>query len=73
MTPMHSHPPTFVVSVGKAHLRMKAPDGKTGIFDFSPGMVFWMGEGATHSWECLAGSGRAIVIEVKAAQAAMKT
>ncbi|MFZ2509417.1 MAG: hypothetical protein WAW79_13205 [Steroidobacteraceae bacterium] len=71
-SPMHKHPPSLVVSLDWMRMKSTGPDGKAGILDFSPGMVLWIGDGLTHSWECLAGNGRAIVIEVKAAQAAMK-
>jgi hypothetical protein len=40
------------------------------IHDFHPGNVQWLGEGGTHSWEAIAGGGRVIAIEVKAAEAA---
>jgi hypothetical protein len=71
-SPMHKHPPSLLVSLDWMRMKSTGPDGKAGILDFSPGMVLWIGDGLTHSWECLAGNGRAIVIEVKAAQAAMK-
>ncbi len=71
-SPMHSHPPTLLVSLDWARLRLSLPDGKSVIHDFSPGQLYWFGEGATHSWQALAGNGRVIAIEVKSAQAAMK-
>jgi hypothetical protein len=70
-SPMHSHPPTLLVSLDWVRLRLNLPDGKSVIHDFSPGQLYWFGEGATHSWEALAGNGRVIAIEVKSAQAAM--
>lgn len=71
-SPMHSHPPTLLVSLDWARLRLTLPDGKSVIHDFSPGQLYWFGEGATHSWEAVAGNGRVIAIEVKSAQAAMQ-
>lgn len=71
-SPMHKHPPSLVVSLDWMRMKSTGPDGASGILDFSPGQVLWLGEGLTHSWECLAGNARVIVIEVKAAQAAMK-
>ena len=70
-SPMHSHPPTVLVSLDWMRLKLTLPDGKTNIHDFSQGQVLWLPEGGTHSWQALAGSGRVIAIEVKAAQAAM--
>lgn len=71
-SPMHSHPPSVLVSLEWIRLKLKLPDGSTAIHDFSPGQVLWLPDGGTHSWEAVAGSGRVMVIEVKAAQAAMK-
>jgi len=71
-SPMHSHPPTLLVSLDWMRLRLTLPDGKSIIHDFSPGQVLWFADGATHSWQALAGNGRVIAIEVKSAQAAMK-
>ena len=69
-SPMHSHPPTLLISLDWIRLKLTLPDGKTAIHDFHPGNVQWLGDGGTHSWEAIAGSGRVIAIEVKAAQAA---
>jgi len=69
-SPMHSHPPTLLISLDWIRLKLTLPDGKTAIHDFRPGEVQWLGQGGTHSWEAIAGSGRVIAIEVKAAQAA---
>ncbi len=66
-SPMHNHPPTVLVSLDWIRLKLTQPDGKTAIHDFSPNQVLWLGEGATHSWEAIAGGGRVIAIEVKAA------
>lgn len=71
-SPMHSHPPTLLISLDWIRLKLTQPDGKTAIHDFSPSAVQWMGDGGTHSWEAIAGSGRVIAIEVKAAEAARK-
>ncbi len=69
-SPMHSHPPSTYVSLDWMRLKLTLPDGKESIFDFSPGQVLWLPDGAAHSWEAIAGSGRVIGIEVKAARAA---
>ncbi len=66
-SPMHNHPPSLYVSLDWMRLKLTLPDGKTVIHDFSPGQVLWFGEGGTHSWEAIAGGGRVIAIEVKAA------
>jgi hypothetical protein len=68
-SPMHSHPPLAVVGIDWLRLKFTQPDGKDTIFDFSPGQVAWLPEGAEHSWEAIAGNGRVIVIEAKAAAA----
>jgi hypothetical protein len=70
-SPMHSHPPSLLVSQDWIRLKLTLPDGKSTIFDFHPGQVLWLPEGGTHSWETIAGNGRVIVIEVKSAQAAL--
>lgn len=67
-SPMHSHPPTALVSLDWLRLKLTLPDGRTSIHDFSPGQVLWVGDGGEHSWEAIAGSGRVIAIEVKAAR-----
>ncbi|MGH8131096.1 MAG: hypothetical protein ACRES3_09620 [Steroidobacteraceae bacterium] len=69
-SPMHSHPPTLLVSLDWIRLKLTLPDGKTIIHDFSPSQVLWLADGGEHSWEALAGSGRVIAIEVKSAKAA---
>ncbi|MEX2149190.1 MAG: hypothetical protein WD793_03190 [Steroidobacteraceae bacterium] len=66
-SPMHSHAPMVLVSIGKTRFRMTAPDGKTSIFDLNPGQTMWV-ENAQHSWELLAGELHAIGVEVKSAQ-----
>jgi hypothetical protein len=63
-SPMHTHPPVAVVSLGKARLRMTAPDGKRSIFDLNPGQVLWF-ENVEHSWEVLAGQVHVVAVEVK--------
>jgi hypothetical protein len=69
-SPMHSHPPTYLVSLDWIRLKLTLPDGKTTIHDFQQGQPLWLADGGTHAWEALAGSGRVIAIEVKAAEAA---
>ena len=66
-SPMHSHPPFVFVSLGRARLRMTAPDGTKSIFDLHPAQVLWM-ENAAHSWELLSGQGEVIGVEIKAAR-----
>lgn len=68
-SPAHSHPPSLIVSLGTARIRLTLPDGKTQILDLHPGGVFWV-DGAEHSWELLAGEVNAFAVEVKAARAA---
>jgi hypothetical protein len=69
-SPMHSHPPTALISVDWIRLRLTQPDGKQMMHDFSPGQVLWLPKGGEHSWEAVAGSGRVIAVEVKAAAGA---
>ncbi len=72
-SPMHSHPPILLVSVGSGRFKLTSPEGKTQILDFYPGMVFWRESSTEHSWEMLAGDAHVIAIEVKSAQAAPAT
>jgi quercetin dioxygenase-like cupin family protein len=65
-SPMHSHPPMLLVSLGGGRFKVTAPDGKTQILDFNPGMVVWR-EAVEHSWEMLAGDAHVIAVEVKSA------
>jgi hypothetical protein len=71
-SPMHSHPPLLLVSLGTARVRMTFPDGKKAMLDLRPGMVMWV-DGAEHSWELLAGEVNVVAVEVKAAAGAAKT
>ncbi len=66
-SPMHSHPPFVLVSVGSARIKLTLPDGTKQILDLRPGQVLWL-ENAEHSWELLAGSLHAVAVEVKSAQ-----
>ena len=68
-SPMHSHPPMLIVSIGSARVKFTSPEGTTQIVDLRPGMVLWL-EGVEHSWELLAGDEHVIAVEVKSAQAA---
>jgi len=68
-SPMHSHPPLLLVSLGTARVKMALPDGKTQMLDLRPGTVFWV-DGVEHSWELLAGEVNVVAVEVKAAKAA---
>jgi quercetin dioxygenase-like cupin family protein len=63
-SPMHTHPPFVLVSLGKARMRMTMANGEKVIFDLNPGQVLWM-ENAEHSWEVLAGQPHVIAVEVK--------
>ena len=47
-SPMHSHPPLLLVSLGTARVRMTYPDGKKELFDLRPGSIFWI-NGVVHS------------------------
>lgn len=66
-SPMHSHPPVLVVSVGSARIKLTTPDGKTQILDLRPGQVLWL-DNPEHSWELQAGELHVIAVEVKSAQ-----
>ncbi len=68
-SPMHSHPPAVVISLGTARIRLTNADGSQQIVNIRPGSVFWT-DGTVHSWELLAGEVNAIAVEVKAAAAA---
>ena len=69
-SPMHSHPPFVVVSLGTARLQFTLPDGKKQIADLSPGQALWL-DAVQHSWELLAGDLNAVGVEPKAAKATM--
>lgn len=68
-SPMHSHPPLLLVSLGTARVRFSYPGGKSEIFDLRPATVLWV-DGIEHSWEILAGEVNVVAVEVKAAKAA---
>jgi hypothetical protein len=68
-SPMHSHPPLLIVSIGSARVKLTSPDGTKQILDLRPGMVIWL-DGVEHSWELLAGEIDLVAVEVKSAQAA---
>lgn len=65
-SPMHSHPPMLLVSLGSGRFKVTGPDGKAQILDFNPGAVMWR-ESTEHSWEMLSGNAHVIAIEVKSA------
>ncbi len=69
-SPMHTHPPLVLVSLGSARLKFRTPEGQTQIVDFRPGTVLWRDKPVEHSWELLAGNLHMVAVEVKAAQAA---
>ncbi len=68
-SPMHSHPPLLLVSIGSARIKFTSPEGTKQILDLRPGMVVWL-DGVEHSWELLAGEIHVVGVEVKSAQAA---
>lgn len=69
-SPLHSHPPMVLVTLGKGRFRITRADGQVVLYDMNPGQVTWLGERAQHGWELLAGELHAIGVEVKSAQGA---
>ena len=69
-SPMHSHPPLLLVSLGTARVRFTSPDGTKQIVDLRPGAVIWRADAIEHAWELLAGEVNVIAVEVKSAKAA---
>lgn len=69
-SPMHSHPATLLVVLGKGRGKITMPDGKSVLHDYTPGDVMWAGDGMEHSWEMLSGEPHVIAIEVKSAHKA---
>lgn len=69
-SPMHTHPPLVIVSIGSARVKLTTPEGQTHIVDFRPGTVLWSDKPIEHSWELLAGNLHVVAVEVKSAQAA---
>lgn len=65
-SPMHSHPPLVVISLGTGHVRFTQSDGSQQVATFRPGTVIWS-DGGAHSWELLAGEANVIAVEVKSA------
>lgn len=63
-SPMHTHPPVLIVSLGTARLRMTGPDGKAAILDLHPAQVLWL-ENVEHSWEVLEGQIHVVAVEPK--------
>lgn len=72
-SPMHSHPPTLLISLDWIRLLLTQPDGKKVVHDFSPSQLLWLPNGGTHSWEAVAGGGRVVAVEVKSAEAALRS
>lgn len=66
-SPMHSHHPLMFVSLGRARIRVTAPDGGSSIFDTHPAQVLWF-ENVAHSWELLSGELQVVAVEIKAAR-----
>ncbi len=69
-SPMHSHPPSLLVTLGQGRGKLTMRDGTSVMHDYTPGAVTWAGDGMEHSWEMLSGDPRAIVVEVKSAHKA---
>jgi quercetin dioxygenase-like cupin family protein len=69
-SPMHSHPPLLLVSLGTGRVRFTMPDGKKPILDLKPGTLLWVEGGTEHAWELLAGEVNVVAVEVKAAKGA---
>lgn len=67
-SPMHSHPPFLLVSLGTTRVRFTYPDGTKPIMDLRPGTLIWI-DGTEHAWEILAGELNVMAIEVKSAKA----
>jgi hypothetical protein len=65
-SPMHSHSPFVLVSLGTARMNLTLPNGSNAIFDTYPGQVVWM-ENAEHAWEILSGDVHVIAVEIKSA------
>jgi len=65
-SPMHSHPPLVMISLGTARVKFTNADGSEQIANFRPGTVVWS-DGGVHSWELLAGEVNVIAVEVKSA------
>lgn len=66
-SPMHTHPPTLLVSLGTVRMQLTLPDGSSPVIDLHPGQVLWI-EDVEHSWQVLAGQTHVIGVEVKAAR-----
>lgn len=66
-SPMHTHPPTVVISSDAVRMHVALPDGSSSILDLHPAQAIWL-EGAEHSWEILSGTLHAFGVEVKAAR-----
>lgn len=66
-SPMHSHPPFVLVSMGTARIKLALPDGKKQILDLRPGTVVWL-DGVEHAWELLSGEINVVAVEVKSAK-----
>ena len=69
-SPMHSHPPLLLVSLGTGRVKLTLADGKNQMLDLRPGTLLWVEGGTEHSWELLAGEINVVAVEVKAAKAA---
>jgi hypothetical protein len=66
-SPMHTHPPTVVISSDAVRMRVTLPDGSSSILDLHPAQALWL-ENVEHSWEILSGPLHAFGVEVKAAR-----
>ena len=66
-SPMHTHPPTLLISFDAMRMRVTQPDGSSAILDLHPAQSLWI-EDVDHSWEILSGPLHAFGVEVKAAR-----
>jgi hypothetical protein len=66
-SPMHTHPPTVLISTSVARMRVALPDGSSSILDLHPAQPVWL-DGDRHSWEILSGQLGAFGVEIKAAR-----
>ena len=66
-SPLHSHPPLLIVSLGAARIETRKPDGTKRIVDLHPGQAIWS-DANEHSWKLLAGEIDIVAGEVKAAE-----
>ncbi|MRH90583.1 hypothetical protein GFY24_24610 [Nocardia sp. SYP-A9097] len=66
-SPMHSHLPMVVISLGSGRQKVTFGDGTEQIVDLNPGLVVWQADSFDHSWELLSGEVDVVLVEVKSA------